>query len=410
MKKIANVVFYAVAIIVLSWFLPWLYRLMLPDAKSEPFMSYSPVADSWVKTVTVDDKSQTITLVDSKGKDLDVTLTKDDRDSLVPQMYYRNLMARKRMPDSIRGIETSMHNLKNGELFLTSTPHDINKVMPEVFMIMESLPERSDFEDPEEVWRWTDGGMEFIRIADGTVNPTRSERFSAELNKLGFTLPLRDFSANITSRKQRDDGYLLIDANGDVFNLRQAGGRPYIVKIDLPAGVKADKVWILEATDPLHLGLMTDIDGNAYFIESDRSVCPLDIGKIDPRADRLAVMGNVWNITFRLSNAKGSRWRAVDARTFETLGSYDYHYPESTLSKIEKYIFPYQLSFTSINDSLAYPRITDISWSAAILNILLALIMALIGMKRHSPHCFYGAAVTCIFGIYAFIPFVLTRD
>ncbi len=410
MKKLANIVFYAVAIIVLSWFLPWLYRLMLPDVKSEPFVAYSPVANAWVETVTGDDKSQVITLVDPQGKRLDSTLTKDDRDSLIPQMYYRNLMARKRMPDTIAGIETSMHNLKNGELILTSTPHDINKVQPEVFMIMESRPERSDFEDPEEVWRWTDDGMEFIRIADGSINTDRSRRFSTELNKMGFQQPLHDFSANITSRKQRDDGYLLVDANGQVFNLKQFGGRPMVMKINLPDSIKADKVWILEAMDPRHLGLMTDTEGNPYFIESDLSVERLDIGKIDPHADRLTVMGNVWNIVFRMTDAEGSRWRAIDATTLEPLGTYDYTYPESTLSKIGKYIFPYQLSFVSINDSLAYPRITNISWSAAILNILLALILALIGLKRHSPHFFYGAAVTCLFGIFSFIPVILTRD
>ncbi|MDE6321638.1 MAG: DUF4857 domain-containing protein [Muribaculaceae bacterium] len=410
MKKIANIVFYTVAIIVLSWFLPWLYRLMLPDVKSEPFMAYSPVANAWVKSVTNDDKTQEITLVDSDGKPVEGVLTKDDRDSLIPQMYYRNLMARKRMPDTIAGIETSVHNLKSGEMVLTSTPHDINKVTPEVFMIMESRPERSDFEDPEEVWRWTADGMEFIRIADGSINEDRSARFTKEMKNVGFVQPLHDFSANITSRKQRDDGYLLVDAEGQVFNMLQFAGRPMVVKVNLPEGVKADKVWILEATDPRHLGLMTDTEGNPYFIESDYSVEPLEIGKIDPRNERLTVMGNVWNIVFRITGPQGSRWRAIDATTLEPLGKYDYAYQESFLAKVGRYIFPYQLSFVSVNDSLAYPRIIDISWSAAILNILLALILALMGVKRHSPHFYYGAAITCFFGIFSFVPFILTCD
>lgn len=410
MKIFSKIIFYALAILVLSWFLPWLYRLMLPEAKSEPFMALSPVNGNWVSSVVGEDKSLIITEFDHNGAPLDGTLSKDDRDSLVPQMYYRNLMARKRMPDSIQGIATDLHTLHNAELILTSSPRDINKVMPEVYMIMESMPERADFEDPEEVWRWVPDGMEFIRIADGSVNSDRSLRFSRELNKLGFKQPLHDFSANVISRKQRDDGYLLVDAEGAVYQLKQAAGYPIVRKMELPEGVKADKVWVIEAMDPQHLGLMADTAGNAYFIENDCTVRPLAIGKIDPRKDRLTVMGNAWNIAFRMTDGEGSRWRALDTRTLRPIGTYDYMYPITTLGEVEGYLFPFELTFTSLNDSYAYPRISDISWNAAVLNLLLALCLALLGLRRKSNFYFYGAAVTCVCGLFAFIPLILTRD
>lgn len=65
------------------------------------------------------------------------------------------------------------------------------------------------------------------------------------------------------------------------------------------------------------------------------------------------------------------------------------------------------LTFTSLNDSLAYPRIDNFSWRALPLNVVLALILLLL---PHYSNKRWGALLTLPLGIYAFIPFLLFRD
>ena len=97
-------------------------------------------------------------------------LTAAERDSLVPQLYYRQLSAHEKLPDSINGKEMSMHSLRTHEAFFNSSPRDLLKRTSGIRLMMESLPERVDLEDPKEAFRTTADGIEFIDIATNKVN------------------------------------------------------------------------------------------------------------------------------------------------------------------------------------------------------------------------------------------------
>ena len=54
-----------------------------------------------------------------------------------------------------------------------------------------------------------------------------------------------------------------------------------------------------------------------------------------------------------------------------------------------------------------YPRIADFSWRAVFLNIVLAIILAVVLKRRESKCVWPKLIVTVIFGIFAFIPLIL---
>lgn len=87
--------------------------------------------------------------------------------------------------------------------------------------MMESLPERVDLEDPKEAFRISADGIEFIDIATNKVNANRSARFTKAMKARGFQFPGKEFSANVTSRKQYDEGYMMIDSEGKAFHVKQ---------------------------------------------------------------------------------------------------------------------------------------------------------------------------------------------
>lgn len=144
MKRVYSIVLVALSIVVLAWFLPWLYSLVLPVGGSDPFVAMSPVCDELVVSELGDNTGKEIFLADADGQPTGKTITKEERDSLLPQIYFTQLMARGIMPDTIKGIEASMQNLKHGQWVFSTIPHDVNKVFPEVYLIMESMPARID--------------------------------------------------------------------------------------------------------------------------------------------------------------------------------------------------------------------------------------------------------------------------
>lgn len=416
MKKFSTAILFAVAIAVLSWFLPWLYAVCTPSASNEPFLAFSPVSGKWVSSLAVPGEKPVINHLapiaayDDQGE----ALNADERDSLLPQMYYRQLSAHDRLPDSIAGQEASMHNLRSHEANFRVTPREINKVNPGIYLMMESMPLRVDLSDPEEAFRMTPEGMEFIKIAGNEINHKRSNRFSKALKSKSFAFPGKDFSANVTSRKPYDEGYLIVDSEGSLFHVKQQAGRPFVARINLPDSVKIKKAFIWEESDRDLLGYAIDTDGRPYLLLTDghRAVpFPAEAGTVDPEKESILVMSNLFNTVVRISSKDaGSRWMAFEPYTLKMLGKYTVPKEYSATGTVSKYIFPYVLSFVSTNDSLAYPRLTGFSAKALALNCVLALVLLFLGMRRKDPLRKWGALLTVPFGIFSFIPFMILTD
>lgn len=413
MKKAYNILLVALGILILSWFLPWLYSLILPVGANDPFVACSPLNNEMIVSQHGPQDEIEIFSADSLGNSTGQTFTREQRDSLLPQIYYTQLMARNTLPDSIDGIEMSMSALRHNAWVFSSLPRDINKVMPEVYLIMESMPKRIDLEDPTQIFRFRDGRVEFVDMETNAVNEARTRRFTDIFNDRGFKLPVHSFSANITSRKPYDNGYLMVDDAGDIYHLKMQAGRPYFMKLLKPDSIVADRVFVMENNETRHLGFLTDTAHNLYLIETaGYRIVPLPVGKFDPEKDRLSVVKNVFNTVVKINDGKTVRWTAYDSEDYSPLGTYAFSYPESASAKAEAYIFPFSLSFTSVNDCLARPRFDDWSAKALFLNAALAIVLAVVlRRRRRNTACTVACcAVTLIFGIFAFIPLILIRN
>ncbi len=406
MKKAYTILLYALCVIALAWALPWLYDLVLPEAVSDPYVSFSPVSHRMILTER-DGERQNIFSLDAEGNPEAAPLTKEQRDSLLPQTFYTQLMARQAMPDSLGGEEMTVANLRHGQWVFTSSPRDVNRVMPRIYPMMESMPVRFDLEDPKEVFR-LDGRVEFIDMATNEVNAGRSRLFNAAFAENGFEYPVRSFSANITSRKGYDEGYLFADAAGDMYHVKMQAGRPYMAKVPLPDSVRAEHVFIMENTDRRLIGLMADTAHRLYAIERNgyRAV-PLAVGEVNPATDRIVIVKDLFNWVVKVSDSKGARWTALDSRDYTPRARYRTEYPESMTEKVAGWIFPFVFSVTSLDDCYVRPRFTGYSWHALVLNAVLALVAGILMRRRGSGCVAAYCAATLLFGIYFFIPFLL---
>lgn len=396
MKLGYKILVYAFGVVSLAWFLPWLYSLAFPSPSADPFVAYSPIAEAFVISENGDNPSIRI-------DGLEGEYTKDQRDSLLPQIYFTQLAAREKLADTIAGKEVNLPILKHTQWVFTSLPMDINKKQPSWRLMMESMPKRYDLEDPTEAFTLENDAVEFVTMADNQPNDKRSQRFTKAFADKGFAYPASHMSANITARKPYDDGYLMVDSDGKLFHVKMRAGTPYVAKVDMP--VKAKYAFIQENVDRRVLGLVFDENDNLYALERDGyRLLPMHIA-FSPAECRVSVMANLFNIVVRSRDNKGIDWWAVDTDTFELLGHYRYDYPTSAADKAAEWIFPFRISFTDVDDSYAYPRVTDFSPKALYLGLVLAVITMLMCRRRR-----LGKAATIalfagsfIFGIYFFI-------
>lgn len=407
MKTAYQIFLTGLSIIILSWFLPWIYGLLFPVAASDPFVAYSPLTDSFIIS---ESGGGDIYAVDKEGKRVGEILSKEDRDSLLPHIYYTQLMAHDRMPDSVAGREVSVPVFKQSQWVFSSSPRDLNKVMPEVNLMMESMPARIDLEDPDMVFRVKGNRVEFIDIATNSVNADRSRRFTEIFNDRGFSFPIKTLSGNITTRKPYDEGYLLVDKEGGIYHLKMQAGRPYMVKVSKPDSVVARNLFILENVDRRQLGLVSDESDRLYVLEREGyRLKPLEVGDVDPSRHRISIVKNLFNWVVKISDNNGSRWIALDSDTYEPLATYSVGYPESLTERVAGFIFPFELSFTDVTDCLARPRVEFFSWHVVVLNVVLSLILLWYYRSQRQSLKIMASAVTLIFGIFSFIPFIIYK-
>lgn len=408
MKTAYNIILTALCVIFLSWFLPWLYSLLFPVASTDPFVAFSPITSSFIVSQP---SGGAINAVDSYGNICGTELSKEDRDSLLPQIYYTQLLAKGRLPDSVNGLQISVPMLKQAQWVFSSSPRDVNKKSADVYLMMESMPPRIDLEDPESVFR-LDNKVEFVDILTNKVIEPRSQWFTDVFSERGFKYPAKALNANITARKNYDEGYLMIDDKGDIFHLKMQADHPYMVSVNKPDSIIARHAFILENTDTRPLGLITDINHNLYVLEhKGYKLIPLQAGKVNPETDRIVITKNLFNWVIKISSPDSTRWVALDSDTYTPLGQYTLCQTPSKPEILQSYIFPFELSFTSPSDCFVYPRITFFPWHFIYLNLALAVIVTFLPRHRGKNHVtrFITAGITLFLGIYTFIPFCLIK-
>ena len=412
MKKIYYLVLTVLSIAVLSWVLPWLYNLCLPVRQPDPFVSYSPVNDKFIVSMPSDDRKgeREIFEADPFTGEKGSTYTWEERDSLLPEVFIGQLSAKGQMPDSIKGVEITMQVIRRNSWVFSSNPRDLNRSVPTVYPLMESLPVRFKFEDPEVVMT-LDDGLKIINIESNDIDETKTKRFAKMFDEKGFTFPAKEAIANITTRKGYDNGYLIIDGADNLYHLKMQASRPSMAKIELPDSVIPQHVFIMENVDRMLYGLISDKKNNLYAIahDDDYTISILPGIKFDPETEKMAIVKGLFSWNVKLSKDDDVKWVALNSDDYSVLGVYDFHHNTPVSRIIEGWIFPFTTYFTTNNDLHVYPRVGNFSWNAFLLNFVLAVLVFFIAKGKNIKCTIGKSVVTLIFGIFAFIPLIILK-
>ena len=415
MKRLHYIIFFILSAAVLSWVLPWIFSLCFTERNREPFVAYSPLTDSFVVTEFA---------ADGKGEATDIYtidplthtplnhFTMDQRDSLLPEIFVGQLSAKGQLPDSIKGVEINMREIRMNSWIFTSSPKDFNRAVPRVFPLMESMPARFKFEDPSVVMTLNDDGLQITDIETNRNDAQKTARFAKMFADKGFAFPAIEAAANITSRKGYDNGYLIIDADRKLYHLKMQAGRPSMARIELPDSIVPTHAYVFENADRQLYGLLSAKDGNMYAVNHDDtySISKLSGISFDPTSEKMTIMKNLFSWCVKINSDDRTEWVALDPTTLSVMATYTYSYVSSLNRTVRQWIFPFVTTFTSTADRFVYPRIGDVSPRALVLNALLALIV-IFAAKGPDRRCTAGKfVVTLLLGLFAFIPLMLIKQ
>lgn len=358
MIRYSRLLLYFTIVVLLLWILPWMYNFLTARTNKTPFTLYSSVIDDYA-VLQPSDKG--VVRKDLGGN----VYSESEFDSILPMFYYRQLIADGRLPERMKGVELNPKVIQTENFIFRHSPDESNRPVIGLYPLLESSSGRVDLVMPEDVFHIDNDCIEFIDIKSNCVDEKKSQLFTKALQKKGFIFPARIIAGNPTTRKDYDEGYLLIDKENNLFHMKQVVGRSFVRKIDIPEGIVINHIFLTEFKNRKILAFLTDKQNRLYvLLTKSYRLISLPVTQFDPTRQSISVIGNLFDWTINISDDNGDEYYAIDARDYGLLKRMER--PNNTISLSEKiggYIFPVRLTFTSLKDKWVKARFVSGSFN-----------------------------------------------
>ena len=160
----------------------------------------------------------------------------------------------------------------------------------------------------------------------------------------------------------------MTDADGRLFHLKLAGGKPFVEGIPTE-GLEIEHIFITENENRASLAYLFDREGRFYILDSLRRIIPTDV-RADVTKQSVLLVGDILNHTVRVSDSEGEDFWALESGTYRTVKNMRLDYPQDESFDLPKYIFPARLVLSSSLDGRIRPRFVDFSWIGLCVDIV----------------------------------------
>lgn len=397
MIKFSRYILVLTGIIVASIALPSLYWTIFEKVPKSPGVFYSCVIDDFI-IVNGETKA------DPSGK----TYTSDEYEEILPFMFYRQLMADGKMPDTLKGVKIEAPAIARSSSFYRYTPRKLKTPVPSLYPMFESQSGKVNLAMPEDYFR-IGKRMEFIVAKTNRINEEKSALFTNALSEKGFAFPAKIIAGIPTTRKSCDEGYFVTDAKGSLFHVKMIKGQPYVVKIDTPENLD---VVAMEAVDirsrEYYCFLFTREKGIYLVMDEVYDLQRLPVDGFNPEIHSFRMNADMFN---KCITVYGENWYeaiAVDdmynvVKTYGEKWESLYERPDG---KVFAYIFPFEIRMKDENSSFVkffFRFSPGIRW--IIINVLSVLVAFALVRRKKLPLSgnILDLAIVAVTGVYGLI-------
>ncbi|MFY9152036.1 MAG: DUF4857 domain-containing protein [Prolixibacteraceae bacterium] len=402
MERISRYILVLVAMITCAIIIPKVYWMAFDKPINTPFVMYSCTDDDFMILQSENGVSQRI---DTRGNNY----TREEYEQKLPLMYTRQLLISGIMPDTIKGVAMDMHDLSKARSTFRFKPEYRNGPQPELFPLFESESGRANLEMPEDFFRIT-WRIEFINANTNKIDEDKSQLFSAALFKKGFAFPAKRIAGLPTTRKSCDEGYLIVDSSDQLFHMKMVEGNPFVVKVNLPEGLKFKFISCVDFKDKKYYAYLFSDKNEIYILTQDvYKLVKLPVEGFDPENCELQIFGDIFNYNVIVKSAGHIKVDVLNYLDYQKINTYEKSWlkrSEGATGKFAAAIFPSQLSMSNRNSNFTN---FYFEWSAGyiwlIVNLIWVGIHLFFLMKRKATlnkHIF-DLSVVAVTGVFGFI-------
>jgi hypothetical protein len=341
MVRISRYILVLAAVIGLAVAMPNLYWTIMEKPVNSPFVMYSCVDNTFM----IQHTTPTLVREDLKGN----KYTREEYEQKLPLMYNVQLSSNGTMPDSINGVAMDMRVLRKARSNYKYQPKSMDSPQPGIYPLFESQSGRVNLEMPNDFFRIRNR-IEFIEATSNKVDEEKSSIFTAALTKRGFTFPALLIAGLPTTRKSCDEGYLVTDANNQLFHLKMEKGKPYVKNVKLPENLSFKWIECVDFANKLYYAYLISATNEIYVLFQDTyELLKLPVSGFNPEVDVLKILGDLFHYNVIIEGDSYLKAVVLDSK-FSKVDEYSekwedkYHRKEG---KIFDFIFPFELTLKS---------------------------------------------------------------
>lgn len=406
MIKLSRYILILIAVFTLAVFLPRFYWLMFEKPVRKPFVQYSCVKNDFMIQRIHEKKWE-----DTKGN----SYTQEEYEQSLPLMYTKQLLASGTMVDSVNGVPLKMKDIATEKSFFRLKANEVDAPFSALYPMFESMSGRAKLDLPDDFFRIT-WRIEFIDAATNTILEEKSQLFSAALFHFGFKFPAKRIFGIATPRKSCDEGYLIIDSNDQLFHLKMVKGKPFVKKVELPAGVKFKHISCVDLKNKAFYAYLFSTKNEIYILtQNDYKLIKWPVEDYDQATCDLKIYGDMFNYN-AVIEANGYLKVVALNKDYQLVDTYSEKWlvkEDMKSGKIFASIFPFTFSMTS-NDSNFIRFYFNLSngFNWLILNVLFAVFHFgwVVWKKKKIKENLIDLLIVAISGIYGFFAIHLFRN
>lgn len=295
--RLASVI---LCITILAWFIPSFYQKSTRPDRFFISAQYSPILQRFIM---LDMGHNSARYRDENGQ---IYPNREAR-MLLPLSYPYDLGKWGEFPLELEGQTFSFDRAIGALQRISVSPRDVNTKTLPLYTLLESNPEGASLITPPDIFSVKPRRIEFINVADGSLNEEKSVQFTHALTQSGVIFPLKLVNSNPSPLKPFDEGAFIIDANNRIFQLKIVNGQPVSRDLGVNLADEARYMSISENQQKEIYGLIAT-DHNVYLIMYDNRLQPLPLDSytanqhsIDMRMDALYRIIIKTDVTDRLN-------------------------------------------------------------------------------------------------------------
>lgn len=309
----------------------------------------------------------------------------------LPFVYAADLAKHRQFPAQVAGQGVTVEQARQETQVLAFKPQSWNTAGINLNTLLESAPWGTRLSLPDDMFRLETDGLTFLRTADGGVDAAKSTRFTAALTAAGVRWPLRGMGGNPSPLKDFDEGYLLVDADGRLFQLKQRQGEPEIRALGLTVSDPVRAVAVSEHPRREILGTVVT-DSAVLLVTYDGRLIPLpavgfsaDSHTVQLRTDPL----NRTVVSTHVLDPVGVPAQVVATdRAYQPIRTLDLPLPEEFRDRliVQRQILAALFPLSLVQYSPAEGRvILQIRWAGSVLPALAGCLLSVAGLAllRH---------------------------